>query len=453
MAAWEELDRARETWLRSCRAQAQSWLEQSLPDQGQSYRAKAGAALEEVLEAETHRRDSWDPETFQDRLRERIRQVLARCHAEALQALQAGIAGRATDMGAGAGSALASRSDTPGGAPVAAGDPRSRVATALRCSGSRWRPPSLGPSVPPAWSLEFHPGSLAFYLPGRWARRRAVAQVRAARPEALLEASRHLEQVAREYWDRCLESLDQALELAIQQARAARERGTLPGAVPEPSEIDAEADGCGICADVWQGLYDFFSQFQRQLATDQDAQEQFRIANGFCPAHLWLLERFSSPRGLSAGLPRLVEDIARRLVSPGEGAPGDGGRRGVPGLAQADTCLACQTQDQVTREAVERLARSLGHAAPPAVATPPPELCLQHLPLLLDRVEPGQGAALARRLALRFARVAEAMAGFGLKFDARRRDLLSAAERDAYREALEWLAGSRHLAGRSRGDS
>ncbi len=453
MAAWDEPDRARETWLRSCRAQAQSWLEQSLPDLGQRCRAKAGAALEEVLEAETHRRGPWDPEAFQDHLRERIRQAFARCRTEALLVLQAELAGRAADMGAGAGPASASRSDAPGGEPVEPEDPRSRVATALRSSGSPWRPPSLGPSVPPAWSLEFHPGPLAFYLPGRWARRRAVAQVRAALPEVLREAARHLEHVAREYWDRCLESLDQALELAIRQARAARERGTLPGAVPARPETDAEADGCGICAEVWQGLYDFFSQFQRQLATDQDTQDQFRVANGFCPAHHWLLERFSSPRGLSAGLPRLVEDLARRLASPGKGAPGASGRRRVPGLARADTCLACQTQERVTREAVERLARSLGQAAPQAVETPPPELCLQHLPLLLDRVEPAQGAALARRLALRFARVAEAMAGFSLKSDARRRDLLSAAERDAHREALEWLAGNRHLVGRSRGNS
>jgi hypothetical protein len=77
MAAWDEPDRARETWLRSCRAQAQSWLEQSLPDLGQRCRAKAGAALEEVLEAETHRRGPWDPEAFQDHLRERIRQAIS----------------------------------------------------------------------------------------------------------------------------------------------------------------------------------------------------------------------------------------------------------------------------------------------------------------------------------------------------------------------------------------
>jgi hypothetical protein len=54
---------------------------------------------------------------------------------------------------------------------------------------------------------------------------------------------------------------------------------------------------------------------------------------------------------------------------------------------------------------------------------------------------------LAQRLAQRLVRVAQAMSGFSLKFDARRGDLLSEAERRAHREALAWLAGDRNLLG------
>jgi hypothetical protein len=104
--------------------------------------------------------------------------------------------------------------------------------------------------------------------------------------------------------------------------------------------------------------------------------------------------------------------------------------------------MACQTLEQATRDAVEQIRVDLLGTSEVL-----PDLCLQHLPLVLAQLERNQGAELAQRLAQRLVRVAQAMSGFSLKFDARRGDLLSEAERRAHREALAWLAGDRNLLG------
>jgi len=316
-----------------------------------------------------------------------------------------------------------------------------------------WQPASLGKPSPPVWNLDLQPSFLRLVLPGRWVRRFTVSQARAALPKVILETAGHLERVAVGYWGPCLDHLDQALDLAIKQIRAAWERGACPSEASEPPAGAGKEGGCPICSEAWQGLYGFFIDFQHQLATGEDAQERFRAAHGLCPGHLWFLERFASPRGLCAGLPALVEDLARQLAPPVEVGQVRGGRRPNPGLARAEVCPACQTRERVTQDAVERLARGLGERAALASEPMTPAICLQHLPLVVARVDQARGEELARVLASRLAHVAEAMAGFALKFDARRRDLLSDAERDAYREALEWLAGNRNLLGRFGGDS
>ena len=440
MSFWEELESARSGLLGSNQSRVRAWLEEVLPGLVQRFQKKVEAALEAFLKSEMDQPSAQDLDSFSEHLRKRVHQTLATCQAEAMRALRTAVEGLARDFGTEAGAALVTQWRRSPGAGTGRDDLPSLVAAALTSGGMRWEPPALGQPGPLVWDLDLPPSFLGLILPDRWARRRVVTLVRASLPAAIRAASEQVDQIALGYWDRCLASLDGALELQVQQIRSNMERGGLPGCLDEP--LAATGFECVVCTQVWRALYAFFTQFQQALATEPEVQGAFRTDNGLCPSHLWLLERFSSPRGLCAGLSGLVESLADRLAGMARGGAGSEPLDLLPHLASPDRCAACQTLEQATRDAVDQIKVVLREPAEIL-----PDLCLQHLPLVLAYVDRGRGAELANRLALRLAQVARAMAGLGLKFDARRRDLLTEAERRADREALAWLAGNRNLLG------
>jgi hypothetical protein len=443
MLLWEGLESARRALFDSYRSGVQTWSEETISLLTQRFQSAAGTALEAVLEAATGPLKPWDRDTFEEQLRHRVLQTLADCQAKAVRALQTEVGALARNLGLEAGPALAAQWRRSQGAGTGQEDLGLLVAAALQTGGMRWEPPALGQPAPRVWDPQLPVSLMGLLLPGRWARRHTVNLIRARLPVAIQEASQPFGQIARDYWERCLASLDGALDIQVRQIRSNVERGALPGCLgTSQAATVCEGPGCVVCAQVWRVLYDFFTQFQQALASDAEVQGAFQATTGLCPSHLWLLGRFSSPRGLCAGLPGLMEHLASRLETLAQIGLGEAVLDPVPHLAHPGTCMACQTLEQATRDAVEQIRVDLLGTSEVL-----PDLCLQHLPLVLAQLERNQGAELAQRLAQRLVRVAQAMSGFSLKFDARRGDLLSEAERRAHREALAWLAGDRNLLG------
>jgi ribosome biogenesis GTPase A len=203
---------------------------------------------------------------------------------------------------------------------------------------------------------------------------------------------------------------------------------------------------CPVCAHVLDALFDFLSQFQYALATDPATQASFREAGGFCALHAWQLQELSSPRGLSAGYPALLEGTAEKLRALAPRAPAEAARsvRGMMVTAGAG-CVACRARGDAEEEAVRALCDDLSTEAGRARQERSHGLCLRHLGLVLSRVTASAAGFLLRHQSRRCVEVAEGLAGYALKFDAHRQDLLSGDEAGAYREAVVLIAGERRV--------
>jgi hypothetical protein len=205
------------------------------------------------------------------------------------------------------------------------------------------------------------------------------------------------------------------------------------------------AGTCPLCAVAFDAVYDFLCHWQYALATDAAAQRAFRAAGGFCARHTWLLERVSSPHGLSIGYPPLLDHLAEQLQRLA-GLPAEAmGERVAALLPRADTCAACRLQARAEQAAAERLAAELATPAGRAALEQAHGLCLAHLALVLTALDRAQAAALVRREARRLADVAEALRSYALKFEARRRELMTREEEEAPRQALTLVAGAERV--------
>jgi len=201
---------------------------------------------------------------------------------------------------------------------------------------------------------------------------------------------------------------------------------------------------CEVCTEAWQALFGFYCRQQQALIVEEAAQEEFLGSVGFCPSHCWMLVGFSSPKGLSATYPKLMEKVATQLNSF-LGRSGDEAGEGLRDLLrQRAQCAACGTQAQVVSQTVLRIRGDLncGHGGNDASIS----LCLHHLQSVLMGLDAGRASTLLRAHAERAARAAVDMHGYAFKFDALRRDLIIKPEHAAYRDALVLLAGERNLA-------
>ncbi len=206
-----------------------------------------------------------------------------------------------------------------------------------------------------------------------------------------------------------------------------------------------EAGVCPLCAAAFDAVYDFLCHWQYALATDAAAQRAFRAAGGFCARHTWLLERVSSPHGLSLGYPPLLDHLAGQLQRLA-GLPAAAANERVAALLpRAETCAACRVQARQEQASAEQLAAELATPAGQAALERAGGLCLAHLALLLTALDRAAATALVRHEARRLADVAEALRSYALKLEARRRELMTDEEEEAPRQALTLVAGAERV--------
>jgi len=202
-----------------------------------------------------------------------------------------------------------------------------------------------------------------------------------------------------------------------------------------------EVTTCPICALRYGAVWDFMCHWQYTLATDAAAQGEFRHAGGFCTPHTWLLERVSSPQGLSSGYPPLVERVADRVRALAGLPAATAGQRLAELLPQPDTCRACKVAANSERLSAERLVAELATRAGMLAFERSHGLCVNHLRPVLSGLDDETAANVIRHQARRLTAVGESMQSYLVKRDALRRDLVGAHEGQAYREALILLVG------------
>lgn len=205
---------------------------------------------------------------------------------------------------------------------------------------------------------------------------------------------------------------------------------------------------CPICGEVVSRVFDFFSRYQYQLATSREAQAAHVADGGFCPMHTWQYNQIASPRGVCASYAPFLDAVARQLRSlSGKAASVEDLLSGLAGLAETHPkCRACEVQDAAEEGALAKLATEMTEGGEKD-SRKLPILCFLHLPAFLARLtDPEMARELISQQAEVCERVSENMQRQVLKFDARRRALLSDEERRAHLHGLMIMAGHRRVA-------
>jgi GTP-binding protein EngB required for normal cell division/uncharacterized protein (DUF1778 family) len=201
---------------------------------------------------------------------------------------------------------------------------------------------------------------------------------------------------------------------------------------------------CPVCDQLYSVAFDFLSQWQYAVSTDEKAQTQFAAELGFCPLHTWQLDMLSSPVGASAGFARLVERVSRLLTDASESADA---AQAVRDLARdTKNCRVCRMLREAEKIHTETLAGSLAEAAGREAYARSQGACLRHLAMMIAASDNKEVAQfLLSEAARRFEEVAEDMQAFALKTDALRRHLRNKDEEDAYLRAITHLVGNRSV--------
>jgi uncharacterized protein (DUF1778 family) len=201
---------------------------------------------------------------------------------------------------------------------------------------------------------------------------------------------------------------------------------------------------CPVCDQLYSVAFDFLSQWQYAVSTDEKAQTQFAAELGFCPLHTWQLDMLSSPVGASAGFAKLVERVSRLLTRASESADA---AQAVRDLARdTKNCRVCRMLREAEKTHTETLAGSLAEAAGREAYARSQGACLRHLAMMIAASDNKEVAQfLLSEAARRFEEVAEDMQAFALKTDALRRHLRNKDEEDAYLRAITHLVGNRSV--------
>jgi hypothetical protein len=209
-------------------------------------------------------------------------------------------------------------------------------------------------------------------------------------------------------------------------------------------EKHLRAGGCAICRHMASVLFDFFAKWQYWMATDDITQRQFARERGFCPLHTWQLASLSSPRGLSAGYPRIVERLREDLKAIRSN--GDMAKSISALAASPKTCLVCRTLSSVEEHCVNELRELLDTEAGRKSYDASSGICLKHLPSLLDTIsDPATKRFLVDVAAAHLETLSEDMQSFALKQEATRRELINSNEDRAVWRALDKIVGIKSL--------
>lgn len=203
---------------------------------------------------------------------------------------------------------------------------------------------------------------------------------------------------------------------------------------------DLKTQGCPVCNYMNENVLEFFSQWISAFAKHEAVQEEYAAALVFCPAHTWQLESIASPRGISAGYPKLLERLAREL-SDLAGSPAHPAA-GVERLIKRDHCSICVLMCDAEKFYIEQLAAFLKVKEGRDCYGRSRGVCLRHLASLLSVLSDEETAKLLlSQAADRFKEAAKDMKSYALKYDAHERYLLTRNEKDACRRALIHVAG------------
>lgn len=204
-----------------------------------------------------------------------------------------------------------------------------------------------------------------------------------------------------------------------------------------PLYHDFDTHGCPACCHVRDTLFNFFAHWQYALASDESSQDEFARRRGFCPLHLWQLAGLSSPEGMSLGLPKLMEKLAREFRQTS--------------ACQRPGCQVCKLITDTEAAYIARVAKALTVGSFRQTYAKSDGLCVHHLHLLLSMTEVNEiRNFLYSEAADHFDKWAEDMRNYALKRQAVRRQLTNSDEDHAYQRALIHIAGDRYL---SRPDS
>ncbi len=211
---------------------------------------------------------------------------------------------------------------------------------------------------------------------------------------------------------------------------------------------------CDVCANVAKELAAFFQRLPYELSASDAARKAHAARRGLCGSHTWQYEAYASPLGIAVGYPELLRGLASSLVAGARWTGSSSSLRGTIDtlVAAGLSCLACAARADGESRHVAALARRLDQTSFSEVVDLT-TLCLPHLRLTVAAMRDERAAAaLARREAAMFDRLAEDLQRLALRHDALRRDLLTIEEREAPRRALALLSGERHLYGSSASD-
>jgi predicted GTPase len=205
---------------------------------------------------------------------------------------------------------------------------------------------------------------------------------------------------------------------------------------------DLETRGCPACEHLARTAFEFFAQWQYALVTDEHAQKAFAAELGFCPLHLWQLAAVSSPLGASVGWVKLAERLSQAVT---QAATSPSASQDVPALVRRSTnCRICRLLRDAERKYVQRLAAAVQEPRGRETYARSQGACLRHIGLLLGALASEEARQfLLRHAARRFEEMAEDMQSYGMKTEALRCALQNADEMDAYRRALNHLAGAK----------
>jgi hypothetical protein len=158
--------------------------------------------------------------------------------------------------------------------------------------------------------------------------------------------------------------------------------------------------------------------------------------------HLWQLAAVSSPLGASVGWVKLAERLSQAVT---QAATSPSASQDVPALVRRSTnCRICRLLRDAERKYVQRLAAAVQEPRGRETYARSQGACLRHIGLLLGALASEEARQfLLRHAARRFEEMAEDMQSYGMKTEALRCALQNADEMDAYRRALNHLAGAK----------
>lgn len=217
--------------------------------------------------------------------------------------------------------------------------------------------------------------------------------------------------------------------------------------------------GCPICRLLGDSADRLLDAVLWEMVNDPKLRAELNEARGYCPRHTWLLVREGAALGVAILSRGVIQTLLRVLAEhPVDGEaglswqslkrsldrqPGKIEEKLVAGLEPQEPCPVCVQQASLERDLVRTLTDHL--AAPGALAAVyagSDGLCLNHFRVAVSQTgSPAETRMLVEAQAEIWQRLEEQLAEFIRKKDYRFKDEPYGPERDAWRRALESLAG------------